>query len=175
MTQLLFERETERGEVVYGRPLAPYVRQNFTDQAKALYPDPDVTPFIQPPDPDALTPELGKQIAEQEALEHPDYLKLKEEVALQRRMWLWDMTLKAGVIVDTPEGRAKTLERYRDELEHIRALLTDPIKDDWLACVVYCLIVSYKDLEWIYRAAWQQISEDAQLAAVRYFRRDVQR
>lgn len=168
---LRFEYVTERGEVVYGRPLSPYVRRGILEMAADKYPDVDVEPFVGEVDETTgLSAEHSQALARDAAYASKPYREAQRQLENNRWHHIYAATLHAGAVVDTPEGRERTIARYAAERERVRKVVKDPIQDDWLATVVYCLIVNYTDAGRIYAGAFQQISDEAMQAAVKFFR-----
>lgn len=168
---LRFEYITERGEVVYGRPLSPRVRRGILERALELYPAPDVTLFVGDMDTEAGLDEAHSQeLAKQAAYASDGYRRAAQDAENNRWHYIYDATLQAGAVVDTPEGKTATIARYADEVARVRAVVADPIMDDWIATVMYGLVVTYMDASRIYAAAFQRISDEAMQAAVKFFR-----
>lgn len=168
---LRFECVTERGEVVYGRPLSPFVRRGILERALELYPAPDVTPFIGDVDTEAGLDEAHSlELAKQAAYASDGYRRAAQEVDNNRWHYIYAATLQAGAVVDTPEGQTATIARFADEVARVREIVPDPISDDWLATVMYGLVVTYGDAGKVYAAAFQRISDEAMQAAVKFFR-----
>lgn len=168
--ETLYECPLESGELVFCRPLSPYTRFMFLQEAHKLHPDPDPAPY-QEDVPGAAVP--LKQFVEGSD-KHQQYQQALKAAQHDRANHLFRAVLFSGVVTDTPEGRRATIARYATQLEQIRTFGDGVPDDDWLAVVTTCLVATSNDVVRIYNTASQALSEEEIRSGVRLFQRQVQ-
>lgn len=170
MDAKLYDIPLANGETVQVRPLSPFMRAALLEAARQQHPDPDPEPYRRPLA-NALDPSL-KEAPE----ENPEYLKALETAQRRQLFAVGEKTIRAGVVAGVKgETQTDTLARYAAQLEAARALVADLPADDWLACVMACLITSHGDIALIRDACNELLTQEDIERAAGFFRANVQR
>lgn len=170
MDAKLFEVPLANGETVLVRPLSPFLRLAFLDQARQKYPDPDPEPYRRPLD-NAFDDSL-KEAAD----DNPAYRAALLSAQRRQLAVVGEMAIRAGVVVAVRgETPAETLARYAPTLAAARALYPDAPADDWLAVVMLCLISTHSDVALIRDSCNELLTAEDIARAAASFRHDVQR
>ena len=160
----------DSGEIVYVRPLPPFMRQLLVQESRLIHPDPKPEDFIRP------LANAAREGATEPAALNPDYLAAKVKVQDERTNWLYNAVIKQDVVVDTPEGREATLARYAHRMAQLRKKVqTLPYEDEWQAVVLLCIVGGPADILRIGNAALDTLTEADIKAGIAFFRRHVQR
>ena len=173
MTEELYQVQLENGEAVLVRPLAALVTIDIQDAANAEYPDPDTTPFEPETIEHAANPEIEATMKRQVAQKSEGYAQAMLEVANRRWMYTYNHAALAGMVADTPEGKAVTIERLSERREAALRVVKNPPDDIWLQTVLYVLFTSWADWRKVYAIAARQLTQEALQKAAERFRGDV--
>lgn len=167
VTERLVEVSLDSGELVYVQPLSVWGQQAILNLIDDEHPAPAPEDYQKPLE--------GSVIGASYPLEmNTEYqAALTANRAIRNRLFT-ARVFEAGVVVDTPEGRAATLARYASRLAQRRAVMRLP-EDDWTALVMFILVTSTNDISLILNAATANLREDEVRSALRAFRRPVQR
>lgn len=170
MDAKLFEVPLANGETVLVRPLSPFLRLAFLDQARAKYPDPDPDPYRKPLE-NAFDDGLKEAAEDNPAYREALLLAQRRQLAL-----VGELVVRAGVVVAVKgEIQTDTLARYAAPLAAARALYPDAPEDDWLAVVMLCLISTHSDVALIRDSCNELLTAEDIARAAASFRHDVQR
>lgn len=162
-TRNLYEVATEVGVVLLVTALNPYVRTQLYELAAVLYPDPDPSRYEYDV-PNAAVP------LKTSAMDDPAYQQLYLETKLRRLSKVYELMLDSGVVVDTTEGKAVTLEAYADELQQVRRVLKlEGERDDFLDLVKYVLLRSGKEIKTVADCATNAITQEEMMLGIRTF------
>lgn len=167
----LIEVPLDSSEVVLVRPLSPFALQALQEAARQAFPPPDKKAFEKPLSDIAPNAMPGVMMP---AEENPEYQVALKNNRADYNGKMIELTLLAGVIVDTPEGREATIERYAGRMERLRKLVPLP-EDDWLATTMYGMLSSFADRGRVASAAINPLTEKEVRFALRSFRCEVQR
>lgn len=160
----------DSGEVVRVKPTSPFARALILQEAFRLHPDPDPKDFERPLE------NAAREGAVEPVDLNPDYVKARNAAQDARTNYVYNATIKQGVVVDTPEGREATMARYALELARLKKSATIPDEwDEWLVVVLLCIVRSAADVIRIGNAANEALTEVDILAGVRMFRVPLQR
>ena len=173
MNDELYEVQLGSGEAVLVRPLSPFVRLDIHEAAEELYPDPDTAPYEPVDMPHAANAKIASIMKAQAARQTDGYKQALREIADKRWVFIFNQAIRAGMIADTPEGRAVTLERLKERRESALQVVRHAPDDVWLQTVLYVLFTSFQDLNAVYAIASRQLSEEALQKAAKRFRGDV--
>ena len=167
----LIEIALDSGETVYVRPLSPFALQAIDEAARQAFPPPDKKAYEKPLS-DIVPNAMPGVMAQAE--DNPDYQAALKANKADVNGRMIELTLRSGVIVDTPEGREATIARYAERLSRLRELIPLP-DDDWLAVSLYCLLASYRDRAKIASIVINPLTDAEVRSAIRSFRYPVQR
>jgi hypothetical protein len=173
LTEKLYKVRMDNGDVALVQPLSPLAYQSLLREAERIYPDPDKAQYTQPL-PNALDPSLT--IA---AEDNPEYVQAIKKAVQKQMDWVYVAMLRAGVIVDTEEGKQATFNRYRPKLAQLAALggeIEDVVRTNpWLATCLFCIVTTRTDIRNVGDAARENLSQEEIRAAIKAFFRPVQR
>ena len=163
--QLLVSVPLDGGETVYVSPIGPYLRLQIVEQIDKANPLPRIedyeTPYIN---------SLGLPLYPPET-DSPIFMVAKLRVLQKRANLLHEAIIDMGVVVDSPEGKAATTERFQPFIEKYQP--GNPDDDLWLRIVKFCLITTEGDIQTIVRAASNRVTPEEIRAGVKSFRRKI--
>lgn len=160
----------DNGEVVLVRPLSPFAHMALLEQARAEFPLPDPEPYRRPL-PNALNPD-DKEPADL----NPEYVSDRDKALRLQNNFFLNAVIRAGVI-EAVEGETQqaTLERYTAALARKRAAIQRLPDDEWLACVMVCLMTTVDDIRRVAEFGSGALSKEEIARAMDAFRSDIQR
>lgn len=164
--QKLYEVPLDSGEIVFVQPLTAFARQAIFDRASEVYPAPDKTLYEKPLENAPVATLIEAEL-------NPEYQEAMKVVRGKRLAWYWEGVINAGVVVDTPEGRETTIQRYAERLKALRQSANLP-SDNWFATVKFMLITTQDDVRYITNAASEALKEEEIRIGIHSFRRDIQ-
>lgn len=165
-TQKVFEVDLENGEAVIVEAISPLLLRTLWKAAEALYPNADPRQYDKPLEHSAIPGALaqGEESDEYKAARVAAFNKQNSHVSAA--------VIESGVVIDTPEGKAVTLERLRPKLERQRKFLGELMpEDEWLAAVMFCLVTTRNDVTRIVEASKDALKEEEVRDWMRTFRR----
>lgn len=166
MQEKLIQLTLDVGEEIFVRKLSPLAVQAIIDQSKLLFPEPLEKDYIRPLSDIAPNAAEGMTIP---GKDNPLFQADMQAARVKQNDYLSEKILMIGVVIDTPEGREKTIERYRGRLALMRQVIDLP-SDEWLATVLYGLITTGNDKRQIVLTALGSISGEEIRTSMRTFR-----
>lgn len=159
----------DSNETVYVRRLSPLATQLLVVKAEKLFPSPRPEEYVKPLSDIASNAVAGMTVP---AEQNPAYQQAVIKAKAQRDAWGRDALIEMGVVVDTPEGRDKTIARYAERLAAL-AKFGDLPENVWLATVQYGLMTTSLDRSLITRAATGVLTGEEIRLALTTFRQDL--
>lgn len=168
--ETLIPVQLDNGEVVLVRPLSPFAHVALLNQIRTDNPLPDPELYRKPLQ-NALNPD-DKEPADL----NDEYVKLKAGAQKLQQANFVDAVIKAGVVEKIDgEDREATLRRYADNIAIKRAAIRGLPEDDWLTCVVVCLITTQDDIIRIVEWGGGSLTKEEIARAIAGFRSSVRR